>query len=90
MIKSSTLRRITLILVDICCFVAVFITSSIVSEKFSSTSVPIENPAFSYMIIGGIFGASAIYASCFGVQIWVVKLQIWVLLFVFNQVIIFS
>lgn len=56
MIKSSTLRRLTLILVDVCCFVAVFITSTIVSEKFSSTSVPIENPAFSYMVIGGIFG----------------------------------
>ena len=56
MIKSSTIRRLTLILIDICCFAAIFAASFVISEYFSSTSVTIQNPGISYWIIGGIFG----------------------------------
>ncbi len=58
MIKSSILRRLTLIFIDIFCFAVVFTASSVVSQKFSSTSVEIVNPTFSYLIIAGIFGGS--------------------------------
>ncbi len=56
MIKSSFVRRATLALIDLSCFVAVFVASIIITESFSSTSVRLEN-ATKYFTIALIFGA---------------------------------
>lgn len=56
MIKSSFIRRATLALIDLSCFVAVFVASIIITESFSSTSVKLEN-ATKYFTIALIFGA---------------------------------
>lgn len=55
MIKKSTRRRLTLILIDLFCFVAIFAASFVISEYFSTTSVKLEI-ATSYFITGCIFG----------------------------------
>ena len=55
MIKSSFIRRLTLVLIDMACFVAIFTASFVISEYFSSTSVKLDIAA-SYFITGGIFG----------------------------------
>ena len=55
MIKKSTRRRLTLILIDLSCFVAIFAASFVISEYFSTTSVKLDIAA-SYFITGCIFG----------------------------------
>ncbi len=55
MIKKSTRRRLTLILIDLFCFVVIFAASFVISEYFSTTSVKLEI-ATSYFITGCIFG----------------------------------
>lgn len=57
MIKKSTRRRLTLILIDLSCFVAIFAASFVISEYFSSTSVKLDIAA-SYFITGCIFGGA--------------------------------
>ncbi len=55
MFKASFFRRLTLILIDLACFIAIFVSSFVISEYFSSTSVKL-NIAASYYITGCIFG----------------------------------
>ncbi len=55
MIKSSLIRRATLVLIDLLCFVAIFFTSFIISEYFSASSVKLYGP-MSYLLTGSIFG----------------------------------
>ena len=55
MIKKSTRRRLTLILIDLSCFVTIFAASFVISEYFSTTSVKLDIAA-SYFITGCIFG----------------------------------
>ena len=55
MFKASFFRRLTLILIDLACFIAIFTASFVISEFFSSTSVKLDI-ATSYYITGAIFG----------------------------------
>lgn len=55
MIKKSTRRRLTLISIDLFCFVAIFAASFVISEYFSTTSVKLDI-ATSYFLTGCIFG----------------------------------
>lgn len=55
MFKASFFRRLTLILLDMACFIGIFLASFVISEYFSSTSVKL-NIATSYFITGCIFG----------------------------------
>ncbi len=55
--KSSFMRRLTLVAIDMFCFIAVYLTSFIITEFFSSTSIQLEN-ATQYFINGAIFGVA--------------------------------
>ncbi|MBO5199822.1 MAG: polysaccharide biosynthesis protein [Clostridia bacterium] len=55
MLKSAFVRRLALVTIDMVCFVAVFFTSYIFSEFFSSTSVRLKGAA-EYLITACIFG----------------------------------
>ncbi len=55
--KSSFLRRLTLVVIDMFCFVSVYIASFIIAENYSSTAVRLED-GVKYFITAGIFGAS--------------------------------
>ncbi|MEE0928541.1 MAG: hypothetical protein UIG59_05055, partial [Acutalibacteraceae bacterium] len=57
MIKSSFFRRLTLLLIDLLCFVAVVVTSFTISEFFSSTSVTLRL-ALDYFLSALIFGGA--------------------------------
>ncbi len=63
MIKSSFFRRMTLILIDLFCFIAVFTVSLVISEFFSTTSVTLEM-AIDYFLTAVIFGG-VLFASRF-------------------------
>ena len=61
MIKSSFLRRVTLALLDLLCFVVIFFASTIITEYFSSTSVKL-GPAYGYLITACVF-AGCLFAA---------------------------
>ena len=54
MIKSSFLRRMALVFIDMMCFVAVYLASFVITEFFSSTSVNLAGYT-EYLITAGIF-----------------------------------
>ncbi len=54
MIKSSFLRRVTLAVLDLICFIVIFFASAIITEFFSSTSVKL-GPTYGYLITACIF-----------------------------------
>lgn len=54
MIKSSFLRRVTLAVLDLICFIVIFFASTIITEYFSSTSVKL-GPTYGYLITACIF-----------------------------------
>ncbi len=61
MIKSSFLRRVTLALLDLLCFVVIFFASTIITEYFSSTSVKLDL-AYGYLITACVF-AGCLFAA---------------------------
>ena len=72
MIKSSFLRRLTLVAVDLICFIAVFAASFIITEYFSTTSVKLEvvNRYFlAFFIFGGALFISRIIFSVY-TNVW--------------------
>lgn len=72
MIKSSFLRRLTLVAVDMLCFVAVFFTSFVITEYFSSTSVKLKittDYILTALIFGGVLFLSRILLSVY-TNVW--------------------
>ena len=61
MIKSSFLRRLTLIFIDLLCFIGVFFTAFVITEFFSTTSVKL-NITTDYILTALIFGGSLFLA----------------------------
>ncbi len=55
--KSSIMRRLTLVAIDMFCFISVYITSFIITEYFSESAVRLEE-GLKYIITAGIFGGS--------------------------------
>ncbi len=72
MIKSSFLRRLTLVAVDMLCFVAVFFTSFVITEYFSSTSVKLKittDYVITAIVFGGVLFLSRILLSVY-TNVW--------------------
>lgn len=72
MIKSSFLRRVILILVDLLCFATVFVTSFVITEFFSTTSVKLgftTDYLLTACIFGGVLFASRLLLSVY-TNVW--------------------
>ncbi len=72
MIKSSFLRRLTLVAIDMLCFAAVFFASFVITEYFSSTSVKLgitTDYLLTALIFGGVLFLSRILLSVY-TNVW--------------------
>lgn len=66
--KSSFMRRLTLVAIDVLCFISVYVTSFFITEFLSSTSIQLQN-VMQYFINGAIF-ATAIFLVRFILSVY--------------------